>query len=258
MKREEKFERLERIYNRWNRAEYIDPDPLQWLRKWGDMRDREVVGLVAAGLAYGRVASINASIAQVVPLLGGHPARRVREAEPGEWARPLAGFKHRWTTGEEVARLLDGLGAVLRTHGSVEAVVGSAGDPERLESGLGVLVDALSDAGAGRKNSMLSDPRGTSASKRVWMYARWMVRNDDVDPGGWSLPAAGLRVPMDTHMFQLCRGLRWVRSRQPGRLASEQATRAFARGVPEDPVRYDFCLTRLGIRADADYSELFA
>jgi hypothetical protein len=38
--------------------------------------------------------------------------------------------------------------------------------------------------------------------------------------------------------------------RQADRRTAIEVTRAFAEIAPDDPVRYDFCLTRLGIRTE--------
>ena len=48
-------ERLEELYSLYHRRELVHPDPLEFLYDYHDLRDREVVGLVASSLAYGRV-----------------------------------------------------------------------------------------------------------------------------------------------------------------------------------------------------------
>ena len=39
---------------------------------------------------------------------------------------------------------------------------------------------------------------------------------------------------------------------------AKEITAGFRRIAPEDPVRYDFALTRLGIRRDGDVEEFFS
>ncbi len=41
-------ETLEDLYARYNRREFVHPDPLEFLYAYPDLRDREVAGLVAA------------------------------------------------------------------------------------------------------------------------------------------------------------------------------------------------------------------
>ena len=102
--------------------------------------------------------------------------------------------------------------------------------------------------------SLLPLPARGSACKRLNLFLRWMTRRDDVDPGGWDdVPPARLIVPLDTHMHRICLTLRLTRRKHPNMRAALEATSAFRQVAPDDPVRYDFALTRLGIRADADW-----
>jgi uncharacterized protein (TIGR02757 family) len=78
-----------------------------------------------------------------------------------------------------------------------------------------------------------------------------MIRHDAVDPGPWrGLPAAKLVVPLDTHLFRIGRALGLTARRSADLVTALEITRGFARLAPRDPVRYDFCLTRLGIRPE--------
>jgi len=49
---------LEELYELYNRRRFVHPDPLEVLYEYDDVRDREIVGLVASALAYGRVAFV--------------------------------------------------------------------------------------------------------------------------------------------------------------------------------------------------------
>jgi len=101
----------------------------------------------------------------------------------------------------------------------------------------------------GRERSyLLPDPRLGSACKRLNLYLRWMVRRDAVDPGGWNVPPAKLVVPLDTHMHALGRALGLTDRRSADLRTALEITAAFRAIAPDDPVRYDFALTRLGMR----------
>jgi uncharacterized protein (TIGR02757 family) len=78
-----------------------------------------------------------------------------------------------------------------------------------------------------------------------------MVRRDAVDPGGWELiRPAQLLYPLDTHMMDLS-GAMGIRSRRGANMASAMEISNWFREIePEDPVKYDFSLTRLGIHPD--------
>ena len=66
---------LDELYRRYNRREFVHPDPLEFLYDYGSLEDRGIVGLVASGLAYGRVTCILNSIGRVMDVLGERPSK---------------------------------------------------------------------------------------------------------------------------------------------------------------------------------------
>lgn len=240
---------LEQLYRHCNRAELAEGDPVAFCRRFEDPADREVVALVSAGLAYGRVAQIMRSIERLLAVMGPAPARAVVDRSAGQWRKALGDWKHRFATAEEMADLLAAAGGALRRSGSMEAYFcAHAGDePCSAAAGLAGLVDALRGFGA-PVGHLLPHPGRGSACKRLHLMLRWLVRCDDVDPGGWS--AAGPRcliVPMDVHMHRISKTLGATRRSSPDARSAREVTEAFARLCPDDPVRYDFALTRVGI-----------
>lgn len=59
-------------------------------------------------------------------------------------------------------------------------------------------------------------------------------------------------------MHRIGRQLGYTRRKQPDMKTAFEITDKFKEISPDDPVRYDFVLTRLGIRDDVDPSGLFA
>ncbi|MBW2647098.1 MAG: TIGR02757 family protein, partial [Deltaproteobacteria bacterium] len=114
-------------------------------------------------------------------------------------------------------------------------------------------VKELTTGTNGRRNSLLPSPMLGSACKRLHLFLRWMVRQDDVDPGGWdTVSTSKLVIPLDTHMHRICLALRLTQRKQADMRTAAEITAAFRTITPEDPVKYDFALTRLGIRNDTD------
>jgi uncharacterized protein (TIGR02757 family) len=75
------------------------------------------------------------------------------------------------------------------------------------------------------------------------LFLRWMVRSDEVDPGGWSaVEPSRLIVPLDVHMGRVCRALGFIRRKTTDLPAALEATEGFRAVSPDDPVRYDFAL----------------
>ena len=99
------------------------------------------------------------------------------------------------------------------------------------------------------RDFLFPDPRKGSACKRHNLFLRWVVRGGDgVDLGIWTvLGPRQLIVPVDTHMARLGKWLGLTsRHTVDGKMA-EEITDAFRAVCPEDPVRFDFALNRIGI-----------
>jgi len=251
---------LDRLYAGFN-APDTAVDPIQIVRRYDAVPDRELVAFVAAGLAFGRVAAVMQSVEAICRVLGSEPARFVRAFDPARDGRPLLPLVHRWTRGPDFIALLWILRRLLEEHGSLEQAV-AAGLPPG--AGIGDALDRFSAAALSgdlrpaygarvpaRPGVCYFFPRPSagSACKRLNLFLRWMVRRDRVDPGGWTrITPAQLVVPLDTHTIRVGRCLRLTRRASPGwKMATEitDALRAFDR---DDPVRYDFSLCHLSMR----------
>jgi uncharacterized protein (TIGR02757 family) len=208
---------------------------------------------VAAVLAYGRVAQILASVERALAPLGPSPRASLEKAAPRSIDGWYAGFRHRFTAGGELSALLSAVKRTTARHGTLEALfrAGLGSDDRTVLPALTRFVDALRALAPRPCPSLLSSPEDGSACKRLNLWLRWMVRHDAVDPGPWRVVDRSLLVvPLDTHLFRIGRALGLTRRRQADLAAAIEITRGFALVSPRDPVRYDFCLTRLGIRPE--------
>jgi len=246
---------LDGLYRRYNRREGVSGDPLGFLYRYDDPRDREVAGLIAASLAFGNVKQIVRSLETVLSVMGVSPAGYIMAAGPGTFSSAFDGFRHRWVAGDALASMLSGVRGVLRRHGSLERCFNAGYDP-----GDGDIVPALTrfveetvlECG-GEKLYLLPSPCRMSACKRLNLFLRWMVRRDDVDPGVWGgIPASKLVIPLDTHIFRLSRAMGLTRRNQANLRTAREITDGFRKIVPDDPVRYDFSLASLGMRGGAE------
>ena len=157
-----------------HREDRLRHDPLSLVRSFPDPRDREVAGLVAASLAFGRVGRILASVRRVLDVLGPRPARLLMEGRE-DFAADLDGFRHRWVGGADVAALLRGIGGLLREAGTVEAAFAeglraSNGDLRLALSAFTRRVSGLAGEEARARRGfrfLLPDAMGGGASKRL-------------------------------------------------------------------------------------------
>lgn len=252
---------LEILYKRYNRPHFIHPDPLEFLFYYPQSRDREVVALIASALAYGRVAQILVSISKALDPLGPSPFLYLLGTTKKRLFQAYMDFRHRFTSGRELASMLWGVRKVVMEYGSLQACFlnGMEKYDQTVLPGLSKFVKEIRMRGhKGHKNTLLPSPDRGSACKRLNLFMRWMVRKDAVDPGGWErVPSSKLVVPVDTHMFKVSRFLNLTDRRRPDMNAALSITKAFRICRPEDPVRYDFALTRLGIRNGVGIDHFF-
>jgi uncharacterized protein (TIGR02757 family) len=247
-------DKLVELYSLYNRREFVHPDPLEFLYGYEKLCDREIVAFIASALAYGRVAQILNSVSCVLDRMTPSPSIFLRETSQKAIHRCFSGFKHRFTTGQQLSSMLCGVKQVLEGYGSLQAcfLAGLAEDDHTVLPALAAFTGELSVNADAPLGHLVPSPDKGSACKRLNLFLRWMVRCDKVDPGGWEqVPVSKLIVPVDTHMHRICLMLGMTKRKQADKRTALEITQAFRAVVPEDPVRYDFSLTRLGIRRDA-------
>ena len=230
------------------------------MRRYPRLDDREIVGFVAAGLAFGRVASVMNSVEAVCRVLGPNPARFVRGFEPSRDSDELRHIVHRWTRGRDLVALMWILRQLLEQSGSLERSFAAGLDQKAPD-----VSDAI-EAWCSRARAVdlrpaygrvpkapgvyyfFARPSTGSACKRINLFLRWMVRQDGVDPGGWtSVPARQLVVPLDTHTIRIGCCLRLTKRASPGWKMAADITASLRELDPADPVRYDFSLCHLSM-----------
>ena len=255
-------ERLESVYIEYNRREFIHPDPLEFLWRYTSTKDREIVGLIASGLAYGRVAQILKSTEKVLDVLGPAPSAFLREVSIEELSSVLAGFKHRFTTSFEMVAILRSASMLQREWGLLGNMLGAFISEDTYHNALERFAVNLLEGAGLEKCSMLPRPFLGSACKRLHLFMRWMIRKDEVDPGGWEwISPSVLVVPLDVHMFRASGALGFTCRKTASWAAALEITDSFRMMNPDDPVKYDFAITRMGIQGlheDTIFRELFS
>jgi uncharacterized protein (TIGR02757 family) len=243
---------LERLYARYNHRNLIKPDPLQFVYRYDKPSDMEIAALLAADLAYGRVEHIQNSLTNLFGRMGESPYAFVRSFGKA------GGFKHRFTTDQDISDLLMLLKKVLNRYAGIEEFFIQGYNPRdrNIIPALSKFCNSLLDMYAAEHNPktsrglkyLLVNPAKGSACKRLNLFLRWMVRDDDVDTGLWkSIDKAKLIVPVDVHMGRLCKILGLYNRKAVSLATAIKITEGFAEIEPGDPIKYDFALSRIGI-----------
>ena len=100
---------LERLYRDFDYASRLDRDAIQYPLRYADPADREIVALLTACLAYGRVDLFGRALEGVLAAMGPSPAAFVRDFDPARDAPAFASFIYRFN------RPVDLVGSLART-----------------------------------------------------------------------------------------------------------------------------------------------
>ncbi len=237
-------------------------DPLELPHRYQNPADVEVAALLSAALAYGRVDLFKPRLEELLAQLGPSPARTASDSTPAQLLARTGSFSYRMTDGREVACLLLGIGRILNDHGSLGARFAQhhrALGGETVRAALGAFVDDLcapdfrqisgQRAPTRRLKHLVPHPDRGSACKRLNLFLRWMVRGPDgVDLGLWrELPTRALVIPLDTHVHRIGSFIGLTRRKDLSWLTAEDITAHLRHLDPDDPVRFDFALSHLGI-----------
>ena len=241
---------LDILYHQYNRREQVHPDPLVFLYAFPDIRDREIAGIIASSLAYGRVAQIYTSLTAVLEKMGASPRLFIIQATRKSLREAYRGFSHRFATADHLVDLMLAIKYILIRYGTIHEcfLSGMTTYADTVLPALTQFAAAFTTDSSLNPGHLIPRPERGSACKRLNLFLRWMARKDDVDPGGWDeVPVSKLIVPLDVHIHRVGVMLGFTQRKQADMRTALEVTCAFRQIVPEDPLRYDFTLCRMGM-----------
>ena len=249
---------LESVYSNYHKPEFIHPDPLEFVGKYKNLADMEIVGLIASSFAIGRVQSILQTVNSILTVIKS-PKDDLLSLNRMDLEFAFKDFKYRFYTSGSLIDFLIGIKDVIREFGSLhDSFLAGVNKTEGDSVGsLTFFVNQMTfDSSNGQR--VLPDPDKGSACKRLNLFLRWMIRKDEIDPGIWEdIPRDILIIPLDTHMMQISQILGFTARKSADMKTAIEITDALKNYDPMDPVRFDFSLTRLGIHPDLSYDELY-
>ncbi len=227
---------LEKLYDKYHRPLYRSMDPVEIVWQYADERDQAIAGLWAALFAWGRRSVSIQKARRLLEALSPSPYAHLLSEKP-----LLVAFRHRTWTPEAMALLWEKLRELYGRYGSLQTFFRSY--RECLWEGV-----AAFQAEITRRAPMLrryvGDLRKGSASKKLWLWLRWMIRKDLIDPGSWAdaFSPAHLYVPLDVHLLAWARYHDLLSHSNANWKAVVALTQAFREIAPHDPLRYDFSI----------------
>jgi uncharacterized protein (TIGR02757 family) len=237
----------------FNRPNFIELDPISIPHRFSKKQDIEIAGFFAAILAWGQRKTILNKCNELLACMDNSPHDFMVNHTEGD-LKAVLGFKHRTFNDIDGLYFIHFLSWFYRHQDSLERafLIGQTGAIDSMES---MLIQfqrfffSLEDA-PGRTKKHISSPATRSACKRINMYLRWMVRQDEqgVDFGIWKeISPAQLICPCDLHVDRVGRKLGLITRKQTDWGTAVELTQVLRSFDPLDPVKYDFALFGLGV-----------
>ncbi len=234
----------------YNRPGFIENDPVSIPHMFRKKQDIEIAGLFAAVLAWGQRKTIINKCRQLMEMMDNDPHQFILHHQERD-LKPFLEFRHRTFNATDTLYFLEALKWFYENHKSLEDAF-YLRDQDTVEKGLDQFQQiffSLEDA-PHRTRKHIPAPARKSTCKRLVMYLRWMVRQDDkgVDFGIWKkIKPAHLVCPCDLHVDRVARKLRLIQRTQTDWQTALELTARLRQFDPIDPVKYDFALFGLGI-----------
>lgn len=242
---------LDEKVDRFNRPSFIENDPISIPHQFDDKQDREIMGFFAATLAWGQRKTIIQKCNELIHRFGSEPYRFITEHTEQD-LKGLLGFCHRTFNDTDLLYFVDFFSRYYRKHDSLENAFLKDGEFTSIADSITSFEHKFFDHpnAPHRTRKHVATPARRSACKRINMFLRWMVREDDrgVDFGLWKqIPMSELVCPIDLHVDRTARALGLLTRKQTDWFAAMELTTNLRLLDPEDPVKYDFALFGLSI-----------
>jgi len=235
-------ERLDTLYSKYNHKKFIKFDPIKYVYAFEDDTERELVGLICSSFSFGRVKQIFKAVDRFLDMVNNQPLMYVSNLNEKPDERLLS-FKHRFVTGQDVFDLLLSAKKIIEGYGSI----GKFARKHYRRGNFLELANETIKAFQG-VNYLIPSTLRNSPCKRLFMFFRWMVRDDRIDLGLWKfISPAELVIPLDTHIFRVSKELGFTSKRTASLGTALEITENLRTYSENDPVKYDWALSRAGI-----------
>lgn len=241
--------------DKYNQPTFIEADPIVIPHQYRKQQDIEIAGFFAATLAWGKRITIIKKCKALLELMDNTPHDFLLNHRLSD-LKPFEKFRHRTFNGTDALYFIEFLSSYYRKHASLEGAfmwdLATANTDFPIEAGLigfHSTFFGLPDFPR-RTIKHVSTPARKSACKRLNMYLRWMVRQDNrgVDFGLWKhISPAQLVCPCDVHVERVARKVGLINRRGMNWQTALELTNNLRKLDPKDPVKYDFALFGLGI-----------
>lgn len=241
---------LDKKVEQYNTPDFIINDPISIPHSYSKKQDKEIMGFFASIFAWGQRKTIINKCKELGRRMDDDPYNFVLNHSDKE-LKNLLDFKHRTFNDTDLLYCVDFMKRHYQRFDSMEDAFFPREDMD-VETALNHFQDSFfshPDA-PHRTRKHISAPKQKSACKRLNMYLRWLVRDDEngVDFGLWKkAKMADLICPLDLHVERAARKLGLMQRDKADWQAALELTASLRRLDINDPAKYDFALFGISI-----------
>jgi uncharacterized protein (TIGR02757 family) len=236
----------------YNRSHFIENDPVAIPHRFKRKEDIEIAGFLSATIAWGQRPVILRNATALLSAMDNAPHDFILHYQNSDLL-PFRKFVHRTFNGTDCLYYLKALRKIYKKKSSLENLFEENFDAHA-HTDFSHAINAarnyfFSLPHEERTRKHFASPHEGSASKRINMFLRWMIRKDrhGVDFGIWKFNPALLTCPLDVHSARVARKLGLLKRKTNDWLAATELTTNLRAFDPADPVKYDFALFGLGV-----------
>lgn len=233
----------------YNNPNFIESDPIQIPHRYQLKEDIEISAFFASTIAWGNRKMIINSANKMMQALGNNPYDFIMNANDYQ-IDDINHIVHRTFNSEDFRFFIKSLRNIYQNHEGLENVF-SLNQELDIQNRISNFKKIFFEIDHQQRTTKhISDPLKGSSSKRINMFLRWMVRNDNkgVDFGIWKhIKPSELSCPLDVHSGNVARSLGILNRKQNDQKALKELDEALRKFDHNDPVKYDFALFGLGV-----------
>lgn len=229
----------------YNTKDFISTDPIQIPHCFTRKEDIEISAFLVSTIAWGNRKMIIRSGEKLLDIMQHSPFEFIQEYQTDQNLK----FVHRTFNNIDLDFFFRSLQNIYRNGGLEKAF----SQHREIEGIKGRIINFrelfLETEHEKRSEKHISNPNKNSAAKRINMFLRWMIRNDNtgVDFGIWdSISPSELYMPLDVHTSRNARKLGLITRKQDDWKALEELMINLKELDAADPVKYDFALFGIG------------
>ena len=231
---------LDTILQNLNPKDFIDNDPISIPHRFTTKEDIEIASFFAAILAWGQRKTIINNGNKLMHWMGEEPHRFILEHSDDE-LKQFEKFVHRTFNSTDVLYFIEVLRHWYRYGKSLEDYFVGDTMKDRITSFHQSFF--AYDFAPDRTRKHIANPARNSSAKRLNMFLRWMVRNDELDFGIWhSIKPSELKCPLDVHVQRAAFHFGLLTRKQQDWKAVEELSANLLELDSKDPIKYDLAL----------------